>query len=274
MKLQRFIPIAVMAVLAVAGCNPTQKSKPASEVAGNYNGYATAEFQYSPVPVASDGQSVAVVMETDETVSVSYKSDTWGTFTITGVSVSSDNGTYTLSGKGKTVMGMSADSQKEYECNLNAVVSGQDDFVFTFDVPAVMGGLKITVKPGKVPAELVVSGTYKGVMDLSVMGNSAGTVEDATVTVDAVSDDITVTTSPMGMGSMTIGSMVIGGVKMTEDGGAYILKQDKIDITVGELKVTGTMEGKITSDGKAVFEFVIKPGAMPMPVTVAFEGNK
>ena len=161
MKLQRFIPIAVMAVLAVAGCNPTQKSKPASEVAGNYNGYATAEFQYSPVPVASDGQSVAVVMETDETVSVSYKSDTWGTFTITGVSVSSDNGTYTLSGKGKTVMGMSADSQKEYECNLNAVVSGQDDFVFTFDVPAVMGGLKITVKPGKVPAGLVVSGHTK-----------------------------------------------------------------------------------------------------------------
>lgn len=274
MKLIRIIPVAITVTLALVACNPAENIKPASEVAGTYSGYMTAEFQYSPIPMVSDGQSLAVTEETDGTVSVSYTSDTWGTFSFTGVSVSGNDGTYTLDGSGKTVMGMSADSQKEYECNLAATVSGINDFVFTIEVPAVMGGLKITLKPGEAPAALVVSGTYTGTMDLSVMGNSVGKIEDATITVDATAEDITVTTSPMGSGAMAIGSMTVSGVEMSEAEGVYTLKHDKIDVTSGDLKITGTMTGTVTSEGKASFTFEIKPGAMPMPVTVTFEGEK
>ena len=50
-------------------------------------------------------------------------------------------------------MGMSADSQSEYDCTLSATIKSADDFTFTFDIPAVMGGLKITVQPGEAPSE-------------------------------------------------------------------------------------------------------------------------
>ena len=85
-------------------------------------------------------------------MAVSYTSDTWGTFTVTGASVTESDGTYTVTGSGKTVMGMSADSQSEYDCTLSATIKSADDFTFTFDIPAVMGGLKITVQPGEAPA--------------------------------------------------------------------------------------------------------------------------
>ena len=154
MRLTKFIPVAVMATLAAMSCNPVEEIKPATEVAGTYTGWSKAEFQYSPTPMVSETQTITVTVEENgETVAVSYTSDTWGTFTVTGAAVTESDGTYTVTGSGKTVMGMSADSQSEYDCTLSATIKSADDFTFTFDIPAVMGGLKITVQPGEAPSE-------------------------------------------------------------------------------------------------------------------------
>lgn len=273
MRLKKFIPIAAVAVLSAVGCNPVEEVKPASEVAGTYSGYSTSLFQYVSTPMVSNGQTVTLAEVTDETVSVSYVSDTWGTFTISEATVKESDGVYTVVGEGTSLMGMGGESS-EYPCTVTASIISASDFSIVFDIPSVMDGLTITVLPGEAPVGLIVSGTYTGTMDISVMGNSMGKVEDAAITIDATTDDITVTTPTMGSESMTIESMVITGVHMTEADGVYTLTQESINVTAGDMNITGNMTGTVTSEGSASFIFELIPGAMPMAITVTFEGSK
>lgn len=275
MKLRKLIPVAAMAAFAAAGCNPVEEVRLAAEVAGTYSGWSKAEFQYSPTPMASDAQTITVTEETDETVSVNYTSDTWGTFTITGVTVTESNGTYTLSGSGTTVMGMSAGSQSEYECTLTATVSGTSDFSFVFEVPAVMGGLTITVSPGEVPYGLLISGTYTGVMNMSVMGSAMDPVNDATVSLDATGEKPVLTISSFGMGSMVIENLTVEVTVTEAEDGSYTLAAGDFSAAAGEINVTGSLAGTVSADGNSLtISAEVKPGAMPMSITLAFEGEK
>lgn len=276
MKLRRFIPIAaLMAALAAASCTPAEKTRPAAEVAGTYSGWSKAEFMYSATPMVNDGQKVSVSEETDGTVSVSYVSDTWGKFTLTGVTVSASGGKYELGGTGKTVMGMSADSQSEYECSLKATVTNAEDFSFIFDVPAVMGGLKITVSPGKVPESLLLSGTYKGTLNMSVAGTPMDPVEDAAMVLEVSDDKAVLTLSSFGMGGMTLEDLAVD-VKLGKSAdGSYTLTAESINASAGDINVTGSLEGTVSADGRMMkIEAAITPGAMPMPVNISFEGTK
>ena len=275
MKLRKLIPVAAMAAFAAAGCNPVEEVRLAAEVAGTYSGWSKAEFQYSPTPMASDAQTITVTEETDETVSVNYTSDTWGTFTLTGVTVTESNGTYTLSGSGTTVMGMSAGSQSEYECTLTATVSGTSDFSFVFEVPAVMGGLTITVSPGEVPYGLLISGTYTGVMNMSVMGKAMDPVNDATVSLDATGEKPVLTISSFGMGSMVIENLTVEVTVTEAEDGSYTLAAGDFSAAAGEINVTGSLAGTVSADGNSLtISAEVKPGAMPMSITLAFEGEK
>lgn len=275
MKLRKLIPVAAMAAFAAAGCNPVEEVRLAAEVAGTYSGWSKAEFLYSPTPMASDAQTITVTEETDETVSVNYTSDTWGTFTLTGVTVTESNGTYTLSGSGTTVMGMSAESQSEYECTLTATVSGTSDFSFVFEVPAVMGGLTITVSPGEIPASLLLSGTYTGTLNMSVMG-PMDPVEDATVVLEVAEDNSAVLTiSSFGMGMMTLEDIAVDVELAEAADGSYTLTAESIDTTAGDINVTGSLSGTVSADGSSItVNAEITPGAMPMSITVEFEGTK
>ena len=266
-----------MAALAAMSCNPVEEIKPATEVAGTYTGWSKAEFQYSPTPMVSDAQTLTVTAEEGgETVAVSYTSDTWGTFTVTGAAVTESDGTYTVTGSGKTVMGMSADSQSEYDCTLSATVKSTEDFTFTFDIPAVMGGLKITLQPGEAPASLVLSGTYTGTLNMSVMGSAMDPVENATMVLDVADDGKTVLTiSSFGMGMMTLEDITVD-VTLTESAdGTYALAAESIDTMAGDINVTGSLAGTVAADGsKLTVSAEIKPGAMPMTINVEFEGSK
>ena len=244
MRLTKFIPVAVMAALAAMSCNPVEEIKPATEVAGTYTGWSKAEFQYSPTPMVSDAQTLTVTAEEGgETVAVSYTSDTWGTFTVTGAAVTESDGTYTVTGSGKTVMGMSADSQSEYDCTLSATVKSTEDFTFT-------GGLKITVQPGEAPASLVLSGTYTGTLNMSVMGSAMDPVENATMVLDVADDGKTVLTiSSFGMGMMTLEDITVD-VTLTESAdGTYALAAESIDTMAGDINVTGSLAGTVAADG-------------------------
>ena len=94
MKLIEIISLAAVAVFATS-CEKTENQNQEPEVnlsetvAGTYTGYSTAEFQYSPTPMLSQNQTLTVTAEDGGTVSVSYTSDTWGTFTISAATVGS-----------------------------------------------------------------------------------------------------------------------------------------------------------------------------------------
>ena len=152
-------------------------------------------------------------------------------------------------------MGMSADSQSEYDCTLSATVKSTEDFTFTFDVPAVMGGLKITFLPGNPPAELLLSGSYTGTLTMSVMGSAMDPMEEAQVSLAVEGDVWTLTLPEMGMGSMSIA--------------------ESIEAVSGETSITGSLTGTVSADGSTMtLSAEITPGAMPMSINVDFEGTK
>lgn len=121
-------------------------------VAGTYSGYVKASAAYFPDGMYADNQTLTVSANSDGTYKVTYTSDTWGTFTITGAEVSKDGSNYILTGDGVTLMGMSADSQKEYECTLTATIDAdKNNPSFVFKVPSVMGGLTVEFLTGEMP---------------------------------------------------------------------------------------------------------------------------
>jgi len=280
MKLIEIISLTAVAVFA-ASCEKTgnQNQEPevnlSEAVAGTYTGYSTAEFQYSPTPMLSQNQTLTVTAEDGGTVSVSYTSDTWGTFTISAATVAESDGTYVLSGDGKTLMGMSADSQSEYDCTLTAEISGEDDFSFVFDVPAVMGGMKITLLPGNPPVELLVNGTFTGTLTMSVMGSAMDPMEDAEVTLAVDGSTASLTLPAMGMGTMTMDSITVDVLFEEAEDGSFTLSADNIDAVSGELSITGSLTGTVSADGSTMtINAEITPGAMPMAINVDFEGTK
>ena len=93
-----------------------------------------------------------------------------------------------------------------------------------------MGGLKITVQPGEAPASLVLSGTYTGTLNMSVMGSAMDPVENATMVLDVADDGKTVLTiSSFGMGMMTLEDITVD-VTLTESAdGTYALAAESID---------------------------------------------
>ena len=61
------------------------------------------------------------------------------------------DGEYTLSGSGKVEMGMGGSTQ-QYDFTLTGTCNAaKDAYSFAFSLPAVMGGLTITLLPGTAP---------------------------------------------------------------------------------------------------------------------------
>jgi hypothetical protein len=82
---------------------------------------------------------------------LTFESATWGTFTVKDITVTYQNGGFTISGSGQTEMGMSG-SVKSYDCTLSGSVDiSKSDYDFLFTVPGVMGGLTLELKPGTAP---------------------------------------------------------------------------------------------------------------------------
>lgn len=121
-------------------------------LAGSYSGWTSASFAYSPNPMTANGEKVAVTANEDGTVNVVLTSTQWGTATITNATVEKTAGGFSISGQGKATMGMNGNSS-EYDCTLTGTVStDKDTYSLLFNVPAVMGGLKITFAQGEAPS--------------------------------------------------------------------------------------------------------------------------
>lgn len=119
-------------------------------VAKTYKGYTTASSQYFPGMTAENETVVLTADATDlSKVSVSFTSDTWGTFASDNIAVTYGNGIFSMEGNGTCSMGMSAESVKEYAMQFKGTVDADGTPEFTFSVPAVMGGLTIRFANGE-----------------------------------------------------------------------------------------------------------------------------
>lgn len=141
---------AVMGGLTISFC---QGDVPASVVVpGSYTGYTKADCAYFQGMYA-DEQVIKLEATENDTYKATYTSDTWGEFTVEGITAVAEGNTFVLSGEGVCIMGM-GDKVSEYACTFSGTIDlAKETPTFSFNVPAVMGGLTIEFNNGEMPQE-------------------------------------------------------------------------------------------------------------------------
>lgn len=120
-------------------------------LAGTYAGYTDADCLYFQDRY-TDGESMTLTANGDGTVKVVFESASWGTFSVESAAADMDGSYYVFTGSGSVAMGM-GESTNSYDFTLNGRTNAaKDDFSIVFNVPAVMGGLTVTLLPGSAPA--------------------------------------------------------------------------------------------------------------------------
>lgn len=119
-------------------------------LAGTYEGYTDADCSYFQNRY-TDNESVTLTANGDGTVKVVFESVSWGSFTVESATATKEGDKYVFTGSGSVAMGM-GDSTSNYDFTLSGRTNAaKDDFSIAFNVPAVMGGLTITLLPGTAP---------------------------------------------------------------------------------------------------------------------------
>ncbi len=267
----------LVAVLFTVSCDKNDEPdvNHAQDIAGKYEGYSVSEFQYTAIPITTPSENISITANENGTGTLSFESVTWGKFTIPTAEVTLTGNEYKIAGSGKTVMGMDPASQKEYDCTITGTISKDKKTVsILFEVPAVMGGLKITFTQGEAPASMVVAGVYNGTLELSVGSTNMDPVENSKVTIKHQENGkAEVTLEGFGEGGMAFQDIVIEDVEVTaKTDGSYSLTGN-IDTMSGTTNVTGKLEGAIAKEGDANITFTLKPGAMPMNIIAVFTGE-
>lgn len=125
-------------------------------LAGTYEGYTDADCSYFQNRY-TDGERVKLTANGDGSVKVVFESASWGTFTVESATVTREGGEYLFTGSGSVAMGM-GDSTSNYDFTLSGRTNAaKDDFSIAFNVPAVMGGLTVTLLPGMAPTAPAVT---------------------------------------------------------------------------------------------------------------------
>ena len=273
-----FLLLLIFALMTACSSDddPIENVEFSKEIAGAYKGYTVAEFAYTTIPMTNADQTVMITANENNTATLTYTSDTWGKFTFSNTTITFKDNTYTVAGSGKTVMGMDASSQKEYDCTIAGTISKDKKTVsLVLTVPSVMGGLKITFTLGDAPASMVIAGSYTGALDMVVNGTSMGEIADSKVTIKSQENgkvEVTLAkfSNESGMGFKE--DVVLTDVEISLKNGVYTISKDTIDTTSGETKVSGSMTGTI-ENGDADIVFKLKPGAMPFTLDCTFTSN-
>ncbi|WP_300738983.1 calycin-like domain-containing protein [uncultured Alistipes sp.] len=119
-------------------------------LAGAYKGYTDADCSYFQDRYTDD-ENVKLTANGDGTLKVVFESASWGTFTVESATATKEGEEYVFTGSGSVAMGMGG-STSNYDFTLSGRSNAaKDDFSIAFNVPAVMGGLTITLLPGTAP---------------------------------------------------------------------------------------------------------------------------
>ena len=121
-------------------------------LAGTYEGYTDADcamFQDR----YTDGESVKLTANGDGSVKVVFESAaSWGTFTVESATATKEGEEYVFTGSGTVAMGMGGGPATDYNFTVSGSTNAaKDDYSIVFKVPAVMGGLTVTLLPGTAP---------------------------------------------------------------------------------------------------------------------------
>ena len=141
---QTFI-ITLPAVMGGTVLNVTVGDIPeVAAVDGTYTGGTYANSNYFQHYQPTKDEKVTIKANDDlDAVALSYTSATWGEFTFENMTVSkNEDGSYTLTGEGKTLMPSMRGGTSEYAATFEGTVTGKT-LVATFAVPGVMGGTTI-----------------------------------------------------------------------------------------------------------------------------------
>lgn len=141
---QTFV-ITLPSVMGGTVLNVTAGEIPAAAaVDGTYTGGTYANSKYFQHYQPTKDEKVALkANDALNAVALSYTSATWGEFTFENVTVAKGaDGTYTLSGEGKTLMPSMKGGTSEYASTFEGTVNGKT-LVATFAVPGVMGGTTV-----------------------------------------------------------------------------------------------------------------------------------
>ena len=266
MKLKNLLAMTAIALLT-ASCsdddnNENESINPAVNIAGTYAGYSEAAFQYTDTPLVSADESLTIQTDADNTTAtITYTSSSFGEFTISGTEVTYASGTYTLSGEGSTMMEMSG-NVSEYECTLKGTLNeAKNEGAFTFNVPAVMGGMNITFTLGEIPVSKLLAGSYEGWTEASCAYFEGMQATDQTLSLTANADD----TFTLAYTSDSWGEFSFESLSVTSANGIYTLSGKGVtmmgmDGNVSEYPCTVT--GSIDANKENVsFTFTV-PGVM------------
>lgn len=139
-----------LSVLCSMACSKEESRTTVPDISGRYEGYTVASCTYFQDRY-TNGESVTLSANGDGSVKVVFESASWGTFTIESATVTSNGEEYLFTGSGSVAMGMGG-STSNYDFTLSGRSNAaKDDFSIAFNVPAVMGGLTITLLPGTAP---------------------------------------------------------------------------------------------------------------------------
>ncbi len=255
------------------------KDNPIQQVAGTYTGWAKGTFSYAPTGSYSQAETITITANEDaKTVKVVYKSESWGTTTIESATVVANGSGYQLKGSGKSLMGMGGNN-KEYDSEMTGTLSAdKKTYNFQFSLPAVMGGLTITVQNGDAPSAGLIAGKYEGDIEMKVGGQSQGTSTEQPISIALAEDGTaTVTLPESGMGSMKLPAVELKGVKVTsDDRKTFTLSLDETEVGVEvngkQMALKVKLNGTITN-GQAKIDYSIKPGAMPFAIDYSFQSK-
>ena len=120
-------------------------------MAGTYKGYSDADCAYFQDRYTND-ESLKITANEDGTLAIVFESASWGAFNIASATVSKNTSDYTITGSGSVTMGM-GESVSNYDFTMTGTInSAKDNYSISFNVPAVMGGLTVTLLSGTAPA--------------------------------------------------------------------------------------------------------------------------
>ena len=153
----------IFVALFMASCDKEGNDPKVLDFSGSYEGYTLASSSYFQNMVSA-GEIISIAENPDGTASVSFTSATWGEFTIADAQANMSGSLCTLAGSGQARMGMGGNTSS-YECSFTAEIKSQSEARMTFEIPAVMGGMKIEFTTGNAPADLLLAGTYAGYTD-------------------------------------------------------------------------------------------------------------
>lgn len=149
MKLKTILLVSITAICFA--CSDDENLPTVADIVGNYSGYTLASCAYFSNTCTAN-ETISVTENNDGTAKVIFESDSWGDFSISNAQMNKNGGVYTLSGSGQTQMGM-GESVSNYDFTMTGTInSTKDNYSISFNVPAVMGGLTVTLLPDTAPA--------------------------------------------------------------------------------------------------------------------------